>query len=273
MKKIIVWIGLIIIGILIAYTILIIVRHPSNDRNWNIDQAILPTVTIDDDTVNIQNIRNFTYRSTTDYTPNYYDAIYNISDITRVWFAVEPFLQTKIGAAHTLVSFEFNDGRYLAVSVEIRKEKGESFSPFKGMLRNYELMYVIADERDVLGLRALHRKDDVYLYPIKTTPERAQQLFVSMLTRAQMLQETPEMYNTMTNNCTTNIASHVNELFPERIPWDSSFLLPKSADEYALSIGLIDTNLPIEEAREKYKINERAKQFETAPLFSQKIRE
>lgn len=272
MKKIVVLIGLILLGMLIAHGILSIVRRPSNDRNWNTDQAILPTITINGDAVHIQNIRNFTYRSTTDYTPNYYDATYNISDITRVWFAVEPFLQTKIGAAHTLVSFEFSDGRYLAISVEIRKEVGESFSPLKGVLRNYELMYVIADERDVLGLRSLHRKDDVYLYPIKTTPERAQQLFVSMLTRAQTLQETPEMYNTVTNNCTTNIASHVNELFPERIPWDSSFLLPKSADEYALSIGLLDTDLPIEEAREKYHINKRAMQFETDPLFSQKIR-
>ncbi len=272
MKKIIVGIGSIALGVLIAYVILLIVRHPSNDRNWNTDQAILPTITIEGDTVDIQNIRNFIYRSTADYTPNYYDATYNISDITRVWFAVEPFLQTKIGAAHTLVSFEFSDGRYLAISVEIRKEVGESFSPFKGMLRNYELMYVIAEERDALGLRAIHRKDDVYLYPINTTPERAQQLFVSMVTRAQQLQQDPEMYNTITNNCTTNIVKHVNTLFPDRITWNKSFLLPKSADEYALSIGLLDTDLPIEQAREKYHINERAKQFETDPLFSQKIR-
>ncbi len=272
MKKIITRIGLFIISILIAYTLLVIVRRPSNDRNWNTDQAILPIITIDGDTVDIKNIRNFTYQSTTEYTPNYYDATYNISDITRVWFAVEPFLQNKIGAAHTLVSFEFRDGRYLAISVEIRKEVGELFSPLKGILRNYELMYVIADERDVLGLRAIHRKDDVYLYPIKTTPERAQRLFVSMLTRAQQLQQYPEIYNTIANNCTTNIAAHVNELFPERIPWDNSFLLPKSADEYALSIGLLDTDLPIEKARKKYHINERAMQFETDPLFSQKIR-
>ncbi len=272
MKKIITGIGLIILGTLIAYLILIAVRRPSNDHNWNTDQAILPTITIDGDTVDIQNIRNFTYRSITDYTPDYYDATYNISDITRIWFAVEPFLKTKIGAAHTLVSFEFNDGRYLAISVEIRKEVGESFSPLKGILRNYELMYVIADERDVLGLRAIHRKDDVFLYPIKTTPEHAQQLFVSMLTRAQQLQQHPEMYNTATNNCTTNIAAHVNELFPNRIPWDSTFLLPETADEYALSIGLLDTDLPIEKAREKYHINERAIQFENNSDFSKKIR-
>lgn len=140
------------------------------------------------------------------------------------------------------------------------------------MLRNYELMYVIADERDVLGLRAIHRKDDVYLYPVNTTPERAQQFFVSMLTRAQQLQQHPEMYNTATNNCTTNIAAHVNTLFPDRIKWNRSFLLPKSADEYALNIGLLDTDLPIEQAREKYHINERAVQFENQVDFSKKIR-
>lgn len=272
MLKNIKFIALFIILILFCYFIFVLATPPTNNRNWNMDQAILPIISINKDTVEIKNIRNFKYQSIADYTPNYYDATYKISDVNRIWFVVEPFLKDKIGAAHTLVSFEFSDGRYLAISIEIRKEVGESFSPIKGLLRNYELMYVIADERDVLGLRAIHRQDDVYLYPIKTTPERAQKLFISMLERAQKLQKKPEMYNTITNNCTTNLANHTNSLFPKRIPWNLTFLLPKKADEYALSLGLLDTDLIIEEARTKYHINERAKKFERDDSFSYMIR-
>lgn len=245
---------------------------PSNDRDWNQDQAVLPIINKDGDEISIKNIRNFTYETDTTFTPGYYDATYNLNEIKSVDFLVEPFNGVH-GAAHTLVSFGFNDGRHLAISIEIRKEKGESFSPWKGMFKEYELMYVIADERDVIKLRSNYRHDQVYLYPIKTTPAKARALFESMIARSEKLRRLPEFYHTILSNCTTNLATHVNEITPALIPWTFSQVLPATADQTLYDLGLINTDLPFEEARTKYHINERAEKYADDPDFSQRIRE
>lgn len=243
---------------------------PALDRNWSPDQAIPARATIEGDTVTITNVRNFTYRSTTDYTPGYYDTTVKLSDLARVDFIVEPF--GSVGAAHTFVSFGFKDGQQLAVSAEIRKEVGESFSPWLGVLRQYELMYVIADERDVIGLRANHRQHDVYLYPTTATIEEGKQLFVNMLTRANALMTTPEFYNTVTSNCTTNIVHHINELRDEPLSYDFRMLLPAEADALAQELGFIAGEESIDEARAKYRINDRAAESADAADFSSRIR-
>jgi hypothetical protein len=178
-----------------------------------------------------------------------------------------------IGAAHTMLSFGFKGDRYLTISVEIRKEVGESFSAWRGLLNTYEIMYVIADERDVIDLRANHRKNDVYVYPVETTHENMRALFVDMITRAESLRREPEFYNTFSNNCTIAIARHVNKLNPDRVPWNYTFLLPRNSDKYAHELGLIAPDMTIEEAREKYRINARAAEFQGDPEFSKKIRE
>jgi hypothetical protein len=245
-------------------------KRPSNDRDWNSDQAVLPQIHIENDTISLKNIRNFDYRTVSDYTPNYYDRTFRLSQIQNVWFLVEP-LSTR-GAAHTLVSFGLDDGTYLAISVEIRKEKGESFSAVKGLLREYELMYVIADERDVIKLRSNYRKDKVYLYPVQTTPEKAQALFLDMINRAKTLQEEPEFYNTITNTCTTNIVSHINTIAPDRVPFSLKVLLPAYSDELAYKIGLLDNSVPLETLQERYLINERAEKYADDPEFSKRIR-
>lgn len=244
--------------------------QPSNDRNWNNDQAVLPYSVFNGDTVDVKNIRNFTYASTTEYSVAYYDKTFVLSELNSVDYIVEPF--GSIGAAHTFLSFGFEGGSHLAISIEIRKEVGESFSPLKGLLRQYEIMYVIADERDVVKLRTNYRKDAVYLYPVTTSKEHMRTLFVDMLTRANELKDKPEFYNTLTNNCTTNIASHVNNITPKRIPWDIRLLLPENSDVLAKEIGLIAQDMTIEEAREKYQINEKAERFADDPDFSRKIR-
>ncbi|MEK7579444.1 MAG: DUF4105 domain-containing protein [Patescibacteria group bacterium] len=246
-------------------------KQPSNDRAWSPDQDVLPTVKIEKENITIKNIRNFTYRSTTEYTPGYYDRTILLDEVQTVWFMMEPF--DTAGAAHTLVSFGLSDGTYIAISVEIRKEKGESFSPLKGLFREYELVYVIADERDVIGFRANYRHDDVYLYPVVVTSEQAQAFFLSMVTRAQALQEKPEFYNTITNTCTTNIVDHVNEISPGRIPWSFKIILPASSDEFAYDLGLFGTTTSFADMRERYHINERAREYADAVDFSKRIRE
>lgn len=258
--------------ILIAPLVIIwLLIRPSNNRNWNTDQAILPSAEIEGNLIHIHNIRNFTYQSTTDYTPDYYDKTFDLTTLKRVYYIVEPFSNWE-GSAHTFVSFEFEGSQFVSISVEIRKEKGESFSAWKGLLKQYEIMYVIADERDVVKLRSNYRQDSVFVYPVKTTTERAQKMFLEMVQRANTLKDKPEFYNTLTNTCTTNLVQHANIIVPGRIPFSYKVLFPGYSDRLAYDLGLIDTTLSFAEIRAKYKINERAEKYANSPDFSQKIR-
>ena len=257
--------------VVVAYAVLVLIIRPSNDRDWATDQAVLPYAEINGTQVSIHNIRNFSYTSTHDYTPSYYDATFDLDKIKNIYFVVEPF-SGYVGAAHTFLSFEFEGDRFVSISVEIRKEKGESFSAVKGILRQYELTYVIADERDVVKLRSNYRHDKVFVYPVKTTPEKMRAVFLSMIERANKLKEKPEFYNTLVSNCTTNIAKHVNRISPKRVPWDITFLLPEEADRYVYKLGLIDNELPFEETRTAHFINDLAEQYADSNDFSLKIR-
>jgi len=272
-KKVLKVFFIITVVIAVAYFIFSLIVRPSLDREWNKDQEILARVTFDGNLIYVTNIRNINYRSTTDYDVRYYDKVFDLNKLNSVWYMVEPFSGYGAGAAHTLVSFGFESGDYVSISVEIRKEKGEKFSALKGLLRQYELVYVIADERDVVKLRSNYRKDEVFLYPVVTTRENMQKLFVSMLNRANKLATRPEFYNTLTSTCTTNIVSHVNEIVSGRIPFSFKVLMPAYSDELAYKIGLIDNTIPFEELRNKYHINERALQYADSPDFSKMIRE
>ena len=255
----------------LALAVLYAAVRPSNDRDWSPDQRVLARAALEGSRVHVRNIRNIHYRSVSDYDVRHYDATFDLDALESVWYLVEHF-QDVAGPAHTMVSFGFRDGRYLAISVEIRKEAGEQFSPVLGLLKQYELMYVVADERDVIGLRANHRHDDVYLYPVRTTPERRRRMFVEMLERANALAEAPEFYNTLFSTCTTNIVRHVNTIAPRRVPISYKVLLPGYSDELAFDLGLIDTDLPLEQARRRFHINERARAFADDPAFSRRIR-
>lgn len=262
----------IVIFFIVAYFIFSLIVQPSLDRQWNKDQEILARATFDDNLVSITNIRNINYRSTTDYDVRYYDKVFDLNKLNSVWYMVEPFTGHGAGAAHTLVSFGFSNGDYVSISVEIRKEIGEKFSALKGLFRQYELVYVVADERDVIKLRSNYRKDEVFLYPVMTTKENMRKLFVSMLNRANKLATEPEFYNTLTSTCTTNIVSHVNEIAPGRIPFSFKVLMPAYSDELAYKIGLIDNSMHFETLRGKYQINERALKYGDSPNFSKRIR-
>lgn len=258
-----------VIGVLILWWA---TRRPSNDRDWMPNLAMMPYAEFRDSVVLVHNVRNTTYRSTTDYTPVYDDRSYDLRRLESVWFIVEPFSNWG-GAAHTFLSFGFQGPEYVTISVEARKERGETYHFLKGLVRQYELMYVVADERDAIGLRANRRGDDVYLYPIKAPPERARALFVAMLERANRLRDQPEFYNTLLQNCTNTIVQHVNTLVPGQIPFSHKVLLPGYSDEVAYELGLIDTDLSYERIRQHHRINELAARFADSPDFSIRIRE
>jgi hypothetical protein len=255
----------------IAFAAVVLSRHPSNDRQWSPDERELATARFAGDSVYIRNVRNVHYRTTHDFDVHYDDRAYDLRRIESVWFVVEPFSGMK-GPAHTFVTFGFDDGRYVGISVEIRKEVGESFSPWRGVARGYELTYVVGDERDLIGLRANFRHDSVYLYRTTATPEKAREMFVSMLTRANKLAAEPEFYNTLTSTCTTNIVRHVNEIAPKRVPFSFKTLLPAYADELAYKVGLLDTTIPFDALRARAKINARAASAGESAEFSKLIR-
>ena len=248
--------------------------RPSNDRDWTLDQDRLPWADFHGRRVDIHNVRYAHYRSTSDFDVVWEDRSYDLNRLRSLWFVVEPFSSPDWeGPAHTLMSFGFDGGDYLAVSVEIRKEKGEEFSPLKGLLRQYEVMYVVGDERDLIQLRTNHRRDPVYLYPIRAPRKRIEQMLVNMLRRANQLRETPEHYNTLTNTCTTNIVRHVNELVPGQIPWSYKLVLPGYSDELAYELGLIDTDLPFAEAKSHFRVDDDALRAAGREDFSQAIRQ
>ncbi len=256
----------------IAYVVIYVFKTPSNDRDWEEDQKILPYAEIQDDSIKIFNIRNFKYSSETSYEKAYYDKTFQLDDLEKVYFVVEPFSDFA-GAAHTFLSFEFTNDTFVSISVEIRKEKGEAFSALTGLFNNYELMYVIADENDAVKLRSNFRKDKVYLFPVNAGKEKIKKLFMDMLKRTNSLKDNPEFYNTLYNTCTTNIMHHVNVISPKKIPFSYKVLFPGYSGELAYDLELIETTLPYEEAKSKYLINERAMKYADDINFSRKIRE
>lgn len=264
-------------SLLTLFVISILITHlftsPSNTRIWNDDQAVLPYADIHGTAVTVHNIRNFTYASTTSYTKNWYDKTFDLTTLRKVWYVVEPF-EGVPGSAHTFLSFEFDNNQFLSVSIEIRKEQGESFNPFKGLYNQYELTYVVADEQDVIKLRTNYRKDTVYLYPVKISEAKAQELFLSIITRVNTLKDTPEFYNTVTNNCTTNIVNHINIIAPGTM---NTFYLqevfPEYSDKLAYRLGLLNTDLPFESIRDRFRINEKAMKYADDVNFSVRIRE
>ncbi len=246
--------------------------RPTNDADWSFDQQILPSAIISNDLVTIKNVRDFNYTSESEYTPSYYTKTYDVSKIKTVDYIVEPFGDFS-GAAHTFLSFGFEGGDYVSISVEIRKKKGQSFSPLKGLLKQFEIMYVVADEKDVVKLRTNYRRDAVYVYPTKIDQVHARQLFLSMIERVNELHDEPEFYNTITNTCTTNIVRHVNEISEIKVPFSYKVLLPGYSDKLAYDLGLLDTTLPYDKIRKTYKINDKAMKYADDLNFSIKIRE
>lgn len=271
LKKILSAIGI----LLVVFIVWQVSKKIPKEGDWQEQLAVIPTAEFNGDLVTVKNVRNFRYGpAEQDMHPAYYDRTYDLTQIKKVWYVTEPFNENQ-SAAHTFVSFEFGNGDFLAISIEARKTKEQIYSIWKGMLHTYPLVYIAADERDVILLRANLRKDKVYIYPVKLEkPENGRLLLTDMLTRMNELVTTePAWYNTLFANCTSSIAKHVNNLTPGRISKFSWQLwLTASADELALKHGLLDTDLPIEQAREKYSINDISERIGDVPGYSAEIR-
>lgn len=244
---------------------------PSNYRDWSPEFSVVPTIEIEGDQVTVHQVRNSSYVTEEDYVLEFEDRTYDLSELETVDFFFVPFAKMPM-MAHTMLSFGFKGDQYLAISSEIRTEKGETYSPVLGVSRQYELTYVVADERDLIRLRTQYRNADVYLYRTVATPALARQLFLSMASRLNTLAENPEFYDTVRNNCTTNLVQHVNEIAPRRVPYSLGVLLPGYADQYAYDLGLLDRSVPFAELKRRAWINDLADRYFDDPDFSTKIR-
>ncbi len=245
---------------------------PRTDRVWAPEHAVMPEVEFDGHLARIHNVRSFRWRSAEQFTRAYDDRVVDLDSIRTAWFIVTPFSRRFRGPAHTFVSFGFADSQYVAISVEARRQPGEHYAVLTGLFKRFEVIYVVGDERDLIGSRARFGGYDVYVYPIRASPERIRAVFVEMLHRANRLREHPEFYNTFTNNCTTNLLAHVDQVAPHLIPRGIKTVFPGYADEVAYNLGLIDDSVSLADARSRYRVNDRARAAGNAPDFSQQIR-
>ena len=207
---------------------------PSNDRDWQPDVAVLPWAEIDGDRVTIHNIRNCNYRTETEYDVRHYDRTYHLSRLSTADLFMVYWGSPMI--AHTMLSFGFGEGGYVCISIEIRKEKGETYSALKGLFKQYELTYVVADELDVVRLRTNYRGENVYLYRLKARPELIREVFLDYLARINSLKREAEWYNALTCNCTTNIRGHTRPYVGDS-KWDWRILLNGYIDRLAYDRG------------------------------------
>lgn len=248
--------------------------EPSNERQWQSDVAVLPSATVEGNRITLHNVRNFQYRSEYDYTPAYYDKQVDLDQLVGVDLIATYWMGPSI--AHVFLSFAFADGQHVAVSIETRKEVGESYSTINGFFRQYELYYVVADERDVIGLRTNHRHnppEQVHLYRLQGPLENARRLFMAYVERINQLHERPEFYNTLTTNCTTSIwmSSQVNE---QHLPFSWKLLASGHVPQYLYEQGrLQDGQRPFSELQRESLINDKAQAAQDSVEFSRLIRQ
>jgi hypothetical protein len=261
---------LIFLGAVAVVIVWFLLIPPSNNRDWQPDVAVLPYAEINQDQVTIHNIRNCDYRTESDYTVRHYDKTFDLARLNSVDFFVVYWGSPLI--AHTMLSFGFQDDSYVCFSIETRKEKGEVYSAIKGFFRQFELTYVVGDERDLVRLRTNFRGEQVYLYHLTTDPSIARLVFLDYLKEVNRLKVTPEWYNALTSNCTTNIRGHTRP-YVRGGRYDWRILLNGQIDMMAYERGALDQTLPFSELKKRSLINDRAKAADADAAFSKKIRQ
>src|SRR5882672_5343703 len=246
--------------------------EPSNDRDWQPETARLAHAIIAGDRITVHNIRNFAYRSETDFTPAYYDKTFDLRELDSVDVVASYWMGPAI--AHVFLTFGFAGKDHLAISIEARKERDEGYSTIAGFFRQYELFYVVADERDVIRLRTNYRRDppeQVYLYRVRSDAEGRRRFFLEYLRKINALKEHAEWYNSLTTNCTSNIWLH-SRVTPGHLPYSWKILVSGHVPEFLYENDRLDPSVPFEELQRRGHVNERAHAANQAEDFSQRIR-
>jgi hypothetical protein len=246
--------------------------EPSNERDWQPDVARLAYAEIDGERVTVRNVRNFSYRSETDYTPGYYDRTYDLAKLRSVDLIAVYWMGPAI--AHTMLSFGFEGGEQLAISIETRKERGEDYSTTRGFFKQYELYYVVADERDVVRLRTNYRQnppEDVHVYRLHGSIENGRRVFLQYMQRINALKARPEFYNTLIDNCTTGIWMNAR-INPGHVPLSWKVFASGYLPEYLHGVGMLAPGVPFAELQRLGHVNARAQAADGEADFSRLIR-
>jgi len=264
-----------LVGFLVAFAVVVgwwLRIAPSNDRDWQPEVSRLAYADGDGERITLHNIRNFDYRTETDFIPGWYDATFELPDLRSADLIACYWMGEAI--AHVMVSFGFAHDRYVAVSIETRKERGEMYSTIAGFFKQYELIYVVGDERDLIRVRTNYRepKEDVYVYRAQVPLENVRRLFLDYVRKMNELKDHPAFYNTLTTNCTTNIVLHTR-VNPGSPPFSWKVLLSGYVPQYVYDLGRLDTTVPFEELRRRSRVNEHAQAADRAADFSIRIRD
>ncbi|MQA40851.1 Lnb N-terminal periplasmic domain-containing protein [Rugamonas aquatica] len=242
---------------------------PSHERVWADDVARMVTGKVQGSVVTLDQVRNFDWRSDADYTQRWEQRQYDLSQLQSVDVALSYWMGPAI--AHTLVSFGFADGRYLTFSIEIRKERGESFDAIAGFFKRFETVLIAADERDILRVRTNVRGEDMYLYRLKMPPEAMRSLFLSYLDEGALLKREPRFYNTLIANCTTIVFEMARRIDPG-LPLDWRLLASGYLDRYLFDIGALAGQGGFDSLRQQAHITAKARAADKATDFSERIR-
>ncbi len=265
-----------LVAFLIVFAALVGWYHlirPSNDRLWAPEVSVLPEATVSGNLVEIRNIRNFDYRTANDFTPRYYDKTFDLDKLRSGDLVSVHWGSPAI--AHVFVSFGFEGDDFVAFSIEMRKEQGEAGSMLRSFFRKYELIYIAADERDVIRVRTNYRepREQVYIYRTRVPTEDLRKLFLSYAMKIDQLTRRPEWYNTIEDNCTTGVLSRARSAYKGRGRYNWKVLLSGYAAEYAYGLGMFDTGMSFDELRERGHVNARAEHADQVDDFSLVIRE
>jgi Domain of unknown function (DUF4105) len=243
---------------------------PSNDREWADDVAQMVRGTVNGDLVTLQNVRNFAWRSEVDYTPRWETRSYDLARLIALDMIVSYWSRRTI--AHMLISFGFDDGTHVVFSVEIRREKSESFSEIGGFFKEFELCIIAADERDIVRLRTNVRREETFLFRLKLPVSAMRSLLLAYVEEANTLARVPRFYHTITGNCTTLVWRMLKRIV-QPLPFSYRVLLSGYLPEYVYEVGALDRRYPIEELRALGYISERARGSDQSAEFSRDIRE
>lgn len=261
-------------GVSVAVLIWWLFIPASNDRDWDPNWGRLPSAKIEGDRVTIRNIRNFDYRTTDDFTVRYHDRTYDLAKLETIDF-VKSHWDGIRDVAHTMLSFGFHNAKdswdFVTVSVETRREKGEPQTAIRGLFKQYELIYILGDERDLLRLRTNFRKEDVYVYPTTSPPGDVRIVFLDILKRINEIHAHAAWYNTISHNCTTSLVPHLEKIRRRRVGC-LDLLINGDTDRMALKNGWIRSDLSFEETRALHYANQYVRDAQDPPDYSLLIR-
>jgi hypothetical protein len=243
--------------------------QPTHERVWADDVARMVTGKVEGSIVTMDQVRNFDWRSDDDYTVRWEARSYDLDKLRSVDVAMSYWMGPAI--AHTLVSFGFADGRYLTFSIEIRKERGESFDGLAGFFKKYETVLIAADERDILRVRTNARGEDMWLYRLKMPPATMRSLFMAYLDEGERLKRVPRFYNTLTGNCTTIVFEMARRITPG-LPLDWRLLASGYLDRYLYDIGALAGRGDFQTLRQNAHITAKARAADQDGDFSSRIR-